>query len=241
MDHSVETVMTRARGAQSVQTLWDIVAGYFTAHGAERLSYHLYRSPTATEARDVTVVTQGFSQEWVCQYIDEKLYRVDPIPLLARTATSPFFWDDIADLVKTTPAQKTFLKRLKGEGIRNGVAFQVYGPGLRNGYVGLGFAADAPRPSAQLVFEFQCVAQIGHLRYCDLSAQDEHAPLALSPREREVLQWMAHGKSNSVIAQIMGVSRHTIDTLVRRVYEKVGVNDRTTAVLRGVGSGLILG
>lgn len=241
MDQPVETLIDAARQSSDVASLWDVMSGYFKTHGVSRLSYHLYHNPTSTKAGDITVVAHGFPEEWVCQYIDEQLYKVDPIPMLARTATAPFFWDDIAKLIKTTADQDIFLDRLKRAGIRNGLAFQVYGPAMRNGYVGLGFEDAAPRPGPARIFEFQCVAQMGHLRYCALTETEDQLQLQLTPREREVLQWMSHGKSNSVIAQIMGVSRHTIDTLVRRLFDKIGVNDRTTAVVRGIGSGLIVG
>jgi DNA-binding NarL/FixJ family response regulator len=35
------------------------------------------------------------------------------------------------------------------------------------------------------------------------------------------------------------VSPYTIDAHVRRIYTKLDVNDRTSAVIRGIGSGLI--
>ena len=67
----------------------------------------------------------------------------------------------------------------------------------------------------------------------------DEAPAALTPREAEVLTWIARGKSNSVIADILGVSPHTVDTLVRRIYGKLEVADRTTAAIHGIGAGLI--
>ncbi|WP_244520908.1 response regulator transcription factor [Aliiruegeria lutimaris] len=63
--------------------------------------------------------------------------------------------------------------------------------------------------------------------------------IGLSPREAEILRWIARGKSNSVIAEILGISRHTVDTHIRRIYRKLGAGDRTTAALRGMESGLL--
>ena len=53
--------------------------------------------------------------------------------------------------------------------------------------------------------------------------------------------WIARGKSYGVIADILDVSRHTVDTLVRRIFEKLGVTDRTTAAIRAVGAGIVIG
>ena len=59
----------------------------------------------------------------------------------------------------------------------------------------------------------------------------------LTPREREVLRWIADGKSNSEIGTILGVSVSTAKTHVERILFKLGVENRTGAasVLRGSG------
>ncbi len=61
----------------------------------------------------------------------------------------------------------------------------------------------------------------------------------LSPREREVLGWIALGKSNAVIGEILGISRHTVDTHNRRIFRKLDTADRTTAAIRAVEYGLV--
>jgi DNA-binding CsgD family transcriptional regulator len=51
----------------------------------------------------------------------------------------------------------------------------------------------------------------------------------LSTREREVLDWIACGKSNDEIARILGVSVHTVKNHVKRVLTILGVDNRTSA------------
>ena len=103
----------------------------------------------------------------------------------------------------------------------------------------MGFGGPDPGFDAEQIFEVQCAAQIAHIRYCELTEARQSASEPLTPREVEVLRWIAKGKSNSVIADILGISRHTVDTLIRRIYEKLDVSDRTTAAIRGLGSGLV--
>ena len=62
---------------------------------------------------------------------------------------------------------------------------------------------------------------------------------SLSAREAEVLCWVARGKSNGAIAEILGISAHTVDAHLRRIYLKLGVVDRLSAALRALGFGLI--
>ena len=62
---------------------------------------------------------------------------------------------------------------------------------------------------------------------------------ALSNRENEVLTWIARGKSNHAISKIIGISEGSVDTYVRRIFEKMGVRDRVTAAVTGVTRGLV--
>ena len=53
----------------------------------------------------------------------------------------------------------------------------------------------------------------------------------LTGREREVGHWIAQGKTNPEIAQLLEVSPRTIDKHVERILAKLGVENRTTAAL----------
>jgi DNA-binding CsgD family transcriptional regulator len=62
----------------------------------------------------------------------------------------------------------------------------------------------------------------------------EHAADTLTPREREVLDWVAAGKTNRDIATILGASPRTVEKHLERIYEKLGVETRTAAAMRVV-------
>ncbi len=230
-----------ARQSQTTDALWAQSSQYLRHEGVIHISYHLFHAPPHKQEIDFAVLAHAVPDTFAGWYDDYNLRRFDPIPLLARASTRPQFWEDIWKFLRPTPEQSGFLHDLEEAGIGHGIAFQVHGPNLRNGYVGFGFDLDGPRPSAAKVFRLQCAAQIVHVRYCELTAEAAVRKFELSPRETEILEWMAHGKSNSVIGDILGISRHTVDTMSRRLFDKLGVHDRTTAVLRGLGSGLSLG
>ncbi len=62
---------------------------------------------------------------------------------------------------------------------------------------------------------------------------------ALTPREAEVLLWLARGKSNRDIGTILAVSPRTVDKHLEQIFVKLGVENRATAVvaaLRAIGS-----
>jgi DNA-binding CsgD family transcriptional regulator len=59
------------------------------------------------------------------------------------------------------------------------------------------------------------------------------APLAsnsLTEREAEILGWVARGKTNHEIADLLVVSPHTVRKHLENAYAKLGVHTRTAAV-----------
>lgn len=62
---------------------------------------------------------------------------------------------------------------------------------------------------------------------------------SLSPREREVLQWVAAGKSSWDIGMILGISSWTVKVHIRHAMRKLNVFTRSHAVAKAMQLGLI--
>jgi len=64
--------------------------------------------------------------------------------------------------------------------------------------------------------------------------------LGLTPREAEVLFWVARGKTNDEIATVLGIGLTTVKKHLESTYSKLGVENRTTAAamaLERMGAG----
>ncbi len=65
-------------------------------------------------------------------------------------------------------------------------------------------------------------------------------PEALTPREVEVLQWLAAGLPNKLIAERLEISEHTVRFHLNAIFGKLDAHTRTEAVSRAVRLGLIV-
>jgi DNA-binding NarL/FixJ family response regulator len=61
--------------------------------------------------------------------------------------------------------------------------------------------------------------------------------LLLTTRELEILSHVAHGQTDKAIAAMLGVSSYTIKNHLRKIFQKLEVDDRTSAVLLAVRYG----
>jgi DNA-binding NarL/FixJ family response regulator len=98
--------------------------------------------------------------------------------------------------------------------------------------VAAGEALLAPTVTRRLITEFA--------RQRPRPARPSTRLAALTPRETEVLRLIAEGLSNPEIARRLSVSEETVKTHVSRVLSKLGLRDRTQAVVMAYESGLVV-
>jgi DNA-binding CsgD family transcriptional regulator len=70
----------------------------------------------------------------------------------------------------------------------------------------------------------------------EVPAEPTAAAWPLTARENEVLHWLAAGKTDRDIAAVLGISPRTVHKHLQRIYEKLGVETRTAAVMRWLRS-----
>lgn len=243
MTITLQDQIARVKTVPDPRSLWEVTRDFFFDHGAKMIAYrHFIGRPELESPENVMLVTEGFPEGFIEKLFEERLVLVNPIPELASRTTDPFFWSDIPAMTALLESEEAFLDTVVQRKIGDGLAIQLFGPMSRNGILNVGFGPKRPEFGKRELKELQLAGQLSHLAYIRLTP-DHVGPAAgtglMTSREREVLEWIAKGKSNSVIADILGISVHTVDTHVRRIFRKLDVNDRTTAAVKGLGAGLV--
>jgi DNA-binding CsgD family transcriptional regulator len=79
------------------------------------------------------------------------------------------------------------------------------------------------------------VALTGARSLDSLRLEERQTEVLLTAREREVLVWVARGKTNAEIARLLWLAPSTVRKHLENVYAKLGVSTRTAAVARFLG------
>jgi len=186
----------------------------------------------------VRVENEGFGEALLAQYLAARVNGIAVLAEAVHRIGRPVYLSELEGLVALTPREREHLAGYRAAGIVNGMSLEAFGPNGRNGI----FAFDLgpiERLSPLVLGRLRWSCQVMHLRYCTLLVPMLGSLPSLSVREAEVLRWVARGKSNAAIGDILGISAHTVDAHLRRIYLKLGVFDRISAALRALGFGLI--
>jgi DNA-binding CsgD family transcriptional regulator len=86
----------------------------------------------------------------------------------------------------------------------------------------------------------QCFAQLASastaapVAVCQWTPEPLETRFGLTPREAEVLIWVAQGKTNPEVATILGIRPYTVRTHLERIFVKLGVETRHAAGLLAI-------
>lgn len=214
------------------------VRDFAASKGVIRQSYHfspIFESPIS---QSTAIFSEGYSPEWLKLYSEMDFRRMDPIPERTLRFGSAITWLDAMQLDANTRENEAYFAAMREHGLVHGIGLPLYGPGYREAYASYDFGRPTDPKTDEAFTEIARMAQAGQVRVCRLLAL--HRDTAkLSDREQTVLEWMADGKSNSDIATILDISPETVRTYAKRIYEKLGANDRIGAILKGLKVGAI--
>lgn len=236
---SLEVFADKISPISSCDRVWEELMSFVEPLGIDALSYYHKPPPGASDFSDKYFSSLGFNEELAKKHRRQHTFFSAILTSNFNPILEPIFWDDVSSKLNLNATQLQDLEDFYKPVPANGVVIPVYGPNSRNGCVVMRFKTAETEFSRENVHLVHFAANQSHLQFCKIIANKTRDNVVLTEREREVLTWVARGKSNAVIAEIVGISHHTVNGYLRRIYLKTQTSDRTTAAIRAVGDGLI--
>lgn len=118
------------------------------------------------------------------------------------------------------------------------IVSKAFGPFGRSGVFIFSVNPEQVDPDHKVLTPTQNVTQLFFPQLLK-SLRVTEKPAPLTPREKEIVKWISRGKSNPDIAQIIGISVHTVNGYLRGIYLKTQTGDRVSLSFYAFHNGLL--
>jgi LuxR family quorum-sensing system transcriptional regulator CciR len=183
----------------------------------------------------------NYPSDWQEWFDERGLGRSDPIHRASHRASVGFAWSAVPAIIKLTPGDKGVLEAACRFGIGDGFTVPAHVPGEVQGSCSFAVSPGERFPEqyhhvAQLVggFAFEAARRLSRAQDFELSS----LPI-LTDRQRDCVLWVARGKTDWEIAQILGVSHETVIQHLKQARERYGAPKRALLAVRALFDGLI--
>jgi len=229
-------VSSRISESKSDEEVWQIMSEVCLETGNKGACCRCFPSNATAEATVFFSKTKNFSSE-LEQAIQSSPGYLDAFLYASVKSPRPFRWRDVnAILDHKSPQMDSYRRKISAIG--EGVVVPVFGPLFRHGY--FCFHGEEGREyDDDEIMIMHSVSQTAYLKLLDLMYRTEEERRTLSSRELEIINMIARGNSNQSVAETLSVSINTINTYMKRIFEKLDVSDRVSAVMRAYALGYI--
>lgn len=194
--------------------------------------------PNPHESAEQMVLARKWPQGWFETYIKENYVAVDPVVRFCRSSINPFAWSEAPYNREADPRAAEVMNRAADFRMANGFCIPIHGLSGFEACVSFGGThldlSPRTRPAIHLMgmYAFERIRQL-------MTPPDQNRGDRLTEREREVLTWTALGKTSSEIAEILALSKRTVDEYSVRASRKLRALNKTHAVVKALQQRLI--
>lgn len=227
--------------AKTVEHLWALHVRAMAAFGFDRLLYGFTRfhNGLSDTPLDDILILSNLDQVFLDGFFGRGHYRNGPITRWATENDGVCSWRwarELAASGRLSEAERRAVAYNHSMGLTAGYSIGFHDLSSRSkGAIGLCGRAGLDQDAVDAIWlergrEILLINQIMHLRMTNLPFVLDRR--ALTPRQREVLEWVSDGKTTQEIAARMGVSVTTVDKHLRLARDALGVETTVQAVLK---------
>lgn len=228
---AIETCSRLARPEQILDTLSETL----TPLGVDFFCFIFF--PRENEKFEDVVLTCRVPPDWLALYTSRDFCRHDPANRHGQRVAKPFAWRDAPFNPEYETRAREVVERAVDFRVANGAVVPIHGPAGPIGNVwmaGYNFELterDAPTLHILGLYAFE--------RLRILVGPKRPGPRKLTARERDILTWVAKGKSYWEIGSLLRLSDRTVEFHVKQACVKLQTSNRAHAVAVALREGAI--
>lgn len=236
MARRLEQLIERLEDASDIDELQREVVAVRDHYGIDHVVYH-WVSSTGEHYGCGT-----YGEAWRQRYLEKEYLRVDPVILGGFNRFHPLDW---RELDWSSKAARAFRKDAIAHGIGNqGVSIPVRGPSGQFAIFTVSHSCDDAWWEAFIAEHRRDLILIAHFfNQKALEFEGVRLPESarmLSPREVDVMTYLAMGLSRAQAAEKLDISESTLRVYIESARNKLGALNTTHAVARAMNQGLIV-
>lgn len=198
----------------------------------ERQGFHAFiitGLPAGGADVEPMVIANHWPEEWTARYREQGYFPDDPVSKWSLKMDRPFRWAEARLAHPETPRTRQIASEAAELGLMDGIAFPLGTARRSQVVVSLASSQRLLIDKAREALLFAAIA------YFQMSANalmqaGMRANTALSSREKEILNWLAIGKTAWETATILKLSPATVRAHIRSIHTKLDTTSTTHAV-----------
>ncbi|QUS40235.1 LuxR family transcriptional regulator [Tardiphaga alba] len=229
------SAIERIGAATSASGIGDVITRMAASYGYGHVCF--LASAGSHQPFESRVLWNVWPKTWAEQYRISNFYAHDPVAPRIRQQPEMFAWSDIR-LEDISPASRAIMHIAANDhGLRFGLCAPVHG---MNGYqAGLSLAGHDVERTPEANAAIELVTMYAFNRFAMLRAREKPKTTGLTTREREVMGWVAAGKTAWDTSVILSISEDTVNKTVTAAMHKLNAHTRAQAVAEAIRQGLI--
>ncbi|MEM9585526.1 MAG: LuxR family transcriptional regulator [Pseudomonadota bacterium] len=238
----IDRYLHKMTDANSIEDAWNIHTEHMAEYDFDRLIYAYTRYGTGTSLGDLqdALILTNHDPAYVDVFIGDGMYSKGPMVAWATANTGACSWSLIRSQIASgdvTPEMMEAMAMNQRHGVLAGYTISFHEVSLRaKGAIGLTAKRGMSQDDVDALWaergsDIELANKVLHLKVVQLPHTTGQRR-KLTARQREVLEWVADGKTIQDTATIMGLNPATIEKHLRLARESLDVDTTAQAILK---------
>lgn len=225
----------------SIEEIWSLHLKKMASYGFDRLLYGFTRFRTGNSFGDADdlLVLSNHEERYLDDFVKSGIYNHAPMVKWATVNEGACSWRLIEEMVLTnnlTATEKRIIELNHKYDVRAGYSISFRDVSIRaKGAIGMCAPPGVRQHEVDRMWqdkghEITVINNVTHLKITAMPFASSRK--ALTPRQREALEWVGDGKTMQDIATIMGLTPATVEKHLRLAREALDVETTAQAVLK---------